>query len=158
MRAFLAWQTFGIATQGDDDLALHIQPGIVVEPEALIFQAIADEDQRRAHVQSGFGGIHADQHVAGMGEALVAGRAADGERRGGLCPFRLLEGDALEPASSLSIGVAGGLEAQAIKLAGDIAGGDLMPLTAGIAALEQIVGQEFDMGAHRGRGEDRIGQ
>ena len=91
MRAFLARQPLGITAQGDDDLAAHVQPGIVVEAQPLIFKAIAHEDERGGDVEMGFGGVHADQHVAAMREALRPGRTGDGQRRWRLRAFGLLE-------------------------------------------------------------------
>ena len=157
MRAFLARQPLGITAQGDDDLAAHVQPGIVVEAQPLIFKAIAHEDERGGDVEMGFGGVHADQHVAAMREALRPGRTGDGQRRGRLRALGLLKADPLKPAAARTIGIARRREAEAVELAGDITRRDLMPLAAGVAALEQVVGEKFDMGAHRRGGEDGIG-
>ena len=68
-------------------------------------------------------------------------RPATVRRRGGIAGDAD-EADPLEPAVAIAR-----VQPERLELGGDIAGGDLMAAAAGVAAFEQIVGEEGDMGA-----------
>lgn len=53
----------------------------------------------------------------------------------------------------LVAGCAGGLEAEAHELGGDVVHREAMAAGAGVAALEEIVGEEGDVGADAALGE-----
>jgi hypothetical protein len=136
--ADLGLQAAGGAAQHDDDLALHVQARVVVAAAFGGDDAVADEDQRRGDRGLGLAGLGRGQVVlaegqgarlavgAGVGDAALVGRAVG--RQG-----HLLQVGAV---------VAGRLDAHQRILRGHVVGGDVVAARAGLAAFQQVVGQE----------------
>jgi hypothetical protein len=88
-----------------------------------------------------------------MRETALARRACDRDPTPIRAARGLLKRHSLVPSAL----VACGLEAVGLELRRHVTRGDLVPAGAGVATLEQIVGQEFDVGAEALRREPRLG-
>jgi hypothetical protein len=136
--ADLGLQARGRAAQQDDDLALHVQAGVVVAAAFRRDDAVADEDQRRGDRGLRLAGLGRRKVVlaehqgarlaigAGVGDAALVGRAVG--RQG-----HLLQVGAV---------VAGRLDVHQRVLRSHVLGGDVVAARAGLAAFQQVVGQE----------------
>jgi hypothetical protein len=143
VRTFLARQPLGEATQGNDDLALHVQPAIIVQPESLVLDAIPGEHERRGDIELQLVGIHPDHHLGRMCPSVLASRPADRDGAALRAALGLLEIDLLKPAVA-----AAGLQAISLELRGDVARGYFVAASTGLAAFQQVVGQEGYVRAH----------
>src|SRR3546814_19504068 len=72
MGAELARRALGKAAQHGDDLSLHVQPGIVVEPARRLIQAEADENDLAPQILGRLVGARPDKNVAAVDESLPA--------------------------------------------------------------------------------------
>src|SRR3546814_10450902 len=93
MGAELARRALGKAAQHGDDLSLHVQPGIVVEPARRLIQAEADENDLAPQILGRLVGARLDQNVAAVDESL----AADGEFSRSIAEPALMKGHLLIP-------------------------------------------------------------
>ena len=134
----VARRALGNAAQRDHDLAAHVEAAIIVIAVARHVEPVADEDERRRQRQRRRIGARPHDHLAAMGEAsarrseaslLPAGRSGRTRPAGTNCRRRA------------------GLQAERRELGGDVARRDVVAAAAGVAALEQVVGEEGDMGA-----------
>ena len=144
------------ALEDHDDLPLHVQTPIVVAAALGRHDAVAGEDQRRVQLQLGRAQWAAGDHVLARdqnrfrassvqeGEAPVV-RLAHGQQRG-----------VLEPGGLALTDVARRREAELGELARHIGRGDVVAARAGLAPLQQVRGQELDVGAHRGGGSVEV--
>ena len=134
-------RAIGEAAQHDDDLAAHIEPGIVVEAVRPVVDAVADEDDAGLDIGRRIEAGRLDDDLGAIGPSLLAGRTADRQLRRAVEPG-LAQGDALEPAAVLGAG----LKASDRHLGRDVLGGDFVATLAGAATLEQVVRQEGHVG------------
>ena len=137
-------RALGNPLQHHDDLAPHVQPGIIVETLFRRIDAKACEHQRRRHIGAGVALAGADNRFGAMRpHRLVAGLGRYGDAGRAIKP-RFGQRDRLEPAAILGTG----LEPCRSELRGHIARADIETPRAGAAAFEQIIGEERDMCLH----------
>jgi hypothetical protein len=147
----------GRAGEDDDDLPARVEAGIIVMIELRRGEAEAGEDERRRDRVALLRERRRDRHLDAVAEGLAGARQVEGQRAAARPVGPLLEGDALEEAAARRRA----LEAQSGELLGDILGGDLMAAGAGLAAFEQVVGEERHVGPDAllgGGGGGRLGE
>ena len=142
MRADLARQAGRRAIEIADDLAAHVQPGIIVDSVRRIDHAAPDEHHLARPTEIGF-------EEAGRGQII----AAEGQRRppgGGQAPLpRRAGGGGERHALQIGAVVARRLQAGGAHLLGDIGGGTIIFGRTGRPALHVVGCQERDMRPHR---------
>ena len=127
----------GRAAEHDDDLAAHVEPAIIVEAVRWHVEPVAGEDHRRLERQRRRVGACPHRDVMPLRE----GAAGDGQRRRAGQPDRTNSTGWNQPPSVARA------QAERLELGGDVARGDFVAARPGLAAFEQIVGEEGDMGA-----------
>lgn len=134
-----AGPAFGRAGEHDDNFAFELQTFEIVVLHFGHAEAVADEDHGRFH---GGGGVGPQAEIGLFtefnGERLAL--ANEGEAGVGFVDLAGLELHGLRVALG-----AGGGEAEAFELFGDVGGGLAVALATGVAAFEFVVGEELDV-------------
>ena len=136
-------EALGGAGEDDGNFALNVDAGGeigVVELGGV--DAEADEDGGRGDLARGGAGGGAGEHVVDRSEGDLGAGVADDEFAGFEVEAGFAHGEGLHVAP-----VAGGLDAEAQELGGDVGHGKAVAAGAGGAALHEIVGEEGDVGA-----------
>ncbi len=143
MRPDIARQALRHPVQGNRNLALEVEPPIIVEAVARVADAIADEDESGRQLANLLGHAGADGGVLGSVERHRPSSDRHGQRRlllvGGAAERHLLEPGALVPCR---------LQPDRPELRCDIVGRDEIAFGAGIPPFEMVGRQELDVGAH----------
>ena len=130
---------FGVEARCDDDRALEVQSGEVVDAALRDVQAIADEHQRRLDRGRRID-AHVDVGVLAEGQRFAP---AVGDQRQARLRFddaARLEHDGLDiPAD------AGRFQSRLLELRGHVVSGPLVRGTAGVAPLHAVVRQRLDV-------------
>ena len=136
-----------VADDAEDDFAFDVDVGVVVPVVLGCGGAVADEDDGGVEGGGGGEGLVGDYEVvAEFQEDGLAGGGDEGEGGGVGDDFHADEVDLLEVGAV----VAGGGEAVEGELRGDILGGELAAAQSGVAAFEEVVGDELVLGADVG--------
>ena len=151
VRADLALQRVRGVAQDRDDLALGVEPLVIVIAGGAIGDAVAGEDHRRRERHIGEAGVRAGDEVLAPFERRDS-RAA-GEREGAV--IGLLERDERDRLEPASLGCAR-LQPRGEHLRGDILLGDRQLGRTGVAAAHRVRGEEGDMRLERGLGRSEV--
>ncbi len=144
-RLGLAAEGGGKVRQEQDDLALDVEPGVVVPAVLRGGDAVAGEDEPAADSARARAADRREV-AAPAGEIDATLRPDDLEAEGLLEVRPALERDFLEPGAV----VAARLEAGLLHLGGHVLGGPAVFGRAGLAALELVRGEEGDVGVGPG--------
>ena len=142
MRAFFAGEIQRLAAHYDHHLALHIQAVEIAVFQQWGIDPVTGEDHARLHLRPG---------VRQAGAAIEFVDIA--ERAGFVLPDQFQRGRAvIQPGAAqrhrLQIAAVGSgrLQPHLAELAGDIGCRDIVALGPGLAAAQQVVGEEGDVG------------
>lgn len=134
----IARQSGRIGADHDHNLAARVDSAIILGPAIAHEHDACGEVERPGLVQRRQHDMLAEREGgAADGKAGRAGLGGDAERH------------LLIPAAI----AAAGAQAERRELRSDVARGDLMPARPGVAALQEVVGQEHDVAAEGGRFE-----
>ena len=142
VRALFAVHALGIARQDHHDLALHIQPGIILQAQLGVIEPVSGKHQRRIQRDLLLGQAGADQHLRSVIDLQVLPAKAQ-RQRGGAVQL----GHAQHQV--LIIAAVHRLEPHAEILRGDIIGRNVIAARSALAPFHQVVGQKRHVRTHR---------